>query len=115
MDCNLTGRKREDPPAAASVDRAKTKQRIEEGSVSLGIAAVDDDVGAVDHFSKRSESGARANSFSHARIAHKSLNPDACIMHATIHGWEDHFRSETYLSRFLKRFGSEPTRSTSLS
>ena len=72
MDCNLTGRKREDPPAAASVNRATTKQRVEEGSVSLGIAAVDDGVGAVDYFSKGSESGARANSF-HTRESRTSL------------------------------------------
>ncbi len=47
MYCDLGGRQREDEPAVPSIDSGKAENIADEGSVGLGIAAVENNMGSV--------------------------------------------------------------------
>src|SRR6266542_4529817 len=49
MDGRLRRRQREDQPIVAGIDRGKSQDIPEEGTISRRISAVDDDVGTKDH------------------------------------------------------------------
>jgi hypothetical protein len=52
MDGELCGWEREDQPAATGVNCAKPEHILKEAAVRIGVAAVDDRVGPVDHLSE---------------------------------------------------------------